>query len=223
MYFAGAPPKPGWPGYAEYTAQYGANAPQHPDIIRTNPYLEAMTTTALGQSGYMPMIGLGATAGKTLIPKLISIVRGAIPAAAGAAAGATMGKIIESPRQKKPQTVTAKIGGEMAKRYIGGVTDIGVPGPGIFSPRDLTPDYHGAAVKNWFAGQTLFQKNSDGSISVQRKDGTIKTYRPYRPTVFGKKVDASKFARLAKKYRKVYQELHHMFGKKGGGKCQGKR
>lgn len=104
--------------------------------------------------------------------------------------------------------------GDMDSNRYGGWTDVGVEGPGVFSPKDVTPTYYGTVTKQWVANGTLFQRNEDGTISVQRKDGTIKTYRPYKPIVFGKQLDARKLARVAKKHRSIYKELHKLFGTK---------
>jgi len=99
------------------------------------------------------------------------------------------------------------------QRY-GGLTDLGLEGPGVFRPQDVTPTMYGTVTKQWVANGTLFQRNEDGTISVQKKDGTVKTYRPYKPIVFGKKLDARKLARVAKKHRAIYKELHKLFGTK---------
>ena len=105
-------------------------------------------------------------------------------------------------------------GDSMNGSRYGGWTDWGVEGPGVFNPKDVTPTMYGSVTKQWVANGTLFQRNEDGTISVQRKDGTVKTYRPYKPIVFGKKTDAKKLARVAKKHRSIYKELHKMFGTK---------
>lgn len=77
--------------------------------------------------------------------------------------------------------------------------------------QDFTPGTHGRVVKVWFANQTPFALNEDGTISVQKKNGTIKTYRPYKATVFGKNPDAKKFLKVAKKHQAMYKELHKVF------------
>lgn len=102
-------------------------------------------------------------------------------------------------------------GGKSTTRSL---LDLGVAGPGIISYKDLTPNYYGGVTKSWVTNGVTFQRNENGTITVQKKDGTLKTYRPYKPTVFGKKTDAAKFTRLAKKYRKQYQELNKLFGKR---------
>ena len=109
--------------------------------------------------------------------------------------------------------VTAQNGGSgMTGDRYGGWTDIGVEGPGVFSPKDITPTYYGGVTKQWVANGTPFQRNEDGTISVQKKDGTVKTYRPYKPIVFGKQLNAKKLVRVANKHRSIYKELHKIFG-----------
>lgn len=69
-------------------------------------------------------------------------------------------------------------------------------------------------VRSWSANGTPFQLLQDGRIAVTKKNGIVKIYRPYKPMVFGKKTDAKKFIRLAKKYKKTYAELHKIFRSK---------
>ena len=71
----------------------------------------------------------------------------------------------------------------------------------------------GIVIKRWSAGGATFERYSDGRISVVKKNGIMKIYRPYHPKVFGKKIDAHKFISLSKRYRKVHKELHRIFGK----------
>lgn len=129
-----------------------------------------------------------------------------IPKIAGAAglggAGAVLvggGEILEE--IEKAETQKQITGDTMGKRRYA----IG---------EDITPTYHGEYSKQWTANGVIFQRNEDGTISVQKKDGTVKTYRPYKPIVFGKRPDGAKLARVIKKHRGVYKELHKVFGTK---------
>jgi len=141
-----------------------------------------------------------------------------------------LGKVKSKSRMRKSKVKGIKgalqrivPGGETG--YTGDITRIpGIQGalqrliPGGetgFTRTDLTPDHHGGVVKSWVANGAIFNKNTDGSITVQKKDGTTKTYRPYKPVVFGKEPDAKKFIKMAKKHKKVYQELHKIFRTKG--------
>jgi hypothetical protein len=78
--------------------------------------------------------------------------------------------------------------------------------------------------KTWYANGTQFRLSWNGTHGAcLRKNGTWKTWRIYRPTVFGKKVDANKFAHLAKKYNKTYKELNKLFGKRVVHEHKGRR
>ena len=72
---------------------------------------------------------------------------------------------------------------------------------------DLTPGEHGEVVYSWTANGVLFQKNQDGTITVRRKDGTTKTYRPrfHNPAAPPIKVmkAANRFLAAAKKWDKL--------------------
>lgn len=121
--------------------------------------------------------------------------------------------------------------GSLALNKIGGNnmgTDSGLPGLyqgldyalGGYLPGGISVEQQnqlqlsGGAVKSWSTGTAQFSLLQNGKIAVQKKNGQIKIYSPYRPLVFGKKVDAAKFSRLAKKYRGTYSELHRLFGRK---------
>ncbi len=95
---------------------------------------------------------------------------------------------------------------------LGGLLPGGVPMPMAMTGATL--------VKTWVSNGVLFGKLSDGKMVVQKKDGTVKIWRPYKPVVFGKRTDVTKFTRLAKKYRKEYQELHKLFGKPRRRSCK---
>ncbi len=76
---------------------------------------------------------------------------------------------------------------------------------------DFTQGEHGRVVKRWTANGAQFQMNQDGTITVKKRNGILKTYKPYKPMVFGKKLKAGMFIRLAKKYEKTYKELDKIF------------
>ena len=100
-----------------------------------------------------------------------------------------------------------------------GLPDLGVPGPGIFrSPFEQAAQAQ--PVKVWTANGVLFARMADGKICAQRKDGTIKCWKPFKPTVFGKRPDPYKLAKVAKKHRKAYQELKKLFEKRSGCRCR---
>lgn len=76
---------------------------------------------------------------------------------------------------------------------------------------DFTPQTHGGVGHRWTANGAEFQMNDDGTITVKRKDGTYKTYKPYRPMVFGKKLKVNAFIRLSRKYEKEWKDLDKIF------------
>lgn len=110
------------------------------------------------------------------------------------------------------------IGGLLATAGAGygleqGAEMLGVRGGAGFIGQQQ-PAFQGATVvKTWTANGTPFQLLSDGHIVVTKRNGIVKKYKPYKPMVFGKKIDAKKFARLAKKYRGVHKELNKLYGK----------
>ena len=92
------------------------------------------------------------------------------------------------------------------------------------------PSQH-VVVRTWqtFAGGPVFQRFSDGHIEVQKKDGTIKAFRPYRPVVIPRKWNARSMSRVAtalKRQRKTATKILQITGgvpkrtvRVGGGKA----
>ena len=54
-------------------------------------------------------------------------------------------------------------------------------------------------VKTWTTGTANFMMLADGRIAVQRRNGTIKTYRPYRSIVLGKRINVSQISRAVRR------------------------
>jgi len=82
--------------------------------------------------------------------------------------------------------------------------------------RDLAIPQH-QVVRTWqtFPGGPVFARFADGHIEVQKKDGTIKHYRPYRPVVIPRKWDARSMRRVAtalKRQRKVATKILQLTG-----------
>ena len=73
---------------------------------------------------------------------------------------------------------------------------------------------HGTVIKRWTANGAHFEEYGDGTISVLKKNGRVKNYRPYHPKVFGKKLKINAFLSLAKKYEKDYKGLKKIFEKR---------
>jgi len=72
-------------------------------------------------------------------------------------------------------------------------------------------------VKTWqtFPGGPVFAKLADGHIAVQKKDGTIKHFRPYRPVCIPRKWNARSMSRVAtalKRQRKTATKILQITG-----------
>jgi len=79
----------------------------------------------------------------------------------------------------------------------------------------LPPSHN--VVRTWqtFPGGPVFARLADGHIAVQKKDGTIKHFRPYRPVVIPKKWSASSMRRVAtalKRQRKTATKIMQITG-----------
>ena len=73
------------------------------------------------------------------------------------------------------------------------------------------------AVRQWqtFAGGPVFTRFADGHIEVQKKDGTVKHFRPYRPVVIPRKWNARSMQRVAtalKRQRKTATKILQITG-----------
>lgn len=96
------------------------------------------------------------------------------------------------------------LGGELERLIPGGQTG--------YAP---TAGYskHGPIVKTWYTGTAYFGLHVDGYISVLKKNGTIKTYRPHRPVVLSKNPAANvkKITREMKKMKAIHKDLSKLF------------
>ncbi len=71
-----------------------------------------------------------------------------------------------------------------------------------------------AIVRSWHANGVNFWRTVDGWIYVQRLDGTIKRYRPYKSVVLGKRPSSRQVKRAIRKLKgeaKIYRELTNLF------------
>jgi len=77
-------------------------------------------------------------------------------------------------------------------------------------------------VKKWHAGNFAdgspvpFWRTLDGWIYVQRADGTVKRYRPYKSVVLGKRPSSKQINRAINKLKredKTYHKLTRLFHK----------
>ena len=81
--------------------------------------------------------------------------------------------------------------------------------------QELPPSH--LVVRTWqtFPGGPVFARLADGHIAVQKKDGTIKHFRPYRPVVIPRKWNARSMSRVAtalKRQRKTATKIMKMTG-----------
>ena len=87
---------------------------------------------------------------------------------------------------------------------------------GGLSVGEVLPPSH-QVVRTWqtFPGGPVFARLADGHIAVQKKDGTIKHFRPYRPVVIPRKWNARSMQRVAtalKRQRKVATKILQITG-----------
>jgi len=79
----------------------------------------------------------------------------------------------------------------------------------------VMPDAN-AIVRSWHANGVSFWRTMDGWIYVQRLDGTVKRYRPYRSVVLGKRPSSRQVNRAINKLKgeaKIYKKLTKLFYK----------
>ena len=122
---------------------------------------------------------------------------------------------------------TFAVGEEVVKRALssGFGTNGGRPAPqrrprmaggrGLAVGQELPPSH--IVVRTWqtFPGGPVFARLADGHIAVQKKDGTIKHFRPYRPVVIPRKWNARSMSRVAtalKRQRKTATKIMQITG-----------
>jgi len=86
---------------------------------------------------------------------------------------------------------------------------------GLAVGQELPPSH--VVVRTWqtFPGGPIFARLADGHIAVQKKDGTIKHFRPYRPVVIPRKWNARSMSRVAtalKRQRKTATKIMKITG-----------
>jgi len=86
---------------------------------------------------------------------------------------------------------------------------------GLSVGQELPPSH--VVVRTWqtFPGGPIFARLADGHIAVQKKDGTIKHFRPYRPVVIPRKWNARSMSRVAtalKRQRKTATKIMQITG-----------
>lgn len=81
--------------------------------------------------------------------------------------------------------------------------------------QELPPSHQVVRVWQTFPGGPVFARLADGHIAVQKKDGTIKHFRPYRPVVIPRKWNARSMSRVAtalKRQRKTATKIMKITG-----------
>ena len=71
-------------------------------------------------------------------------------------------------------------------------------------------------VSSWHANGIPFWRTLDGWIYVQRRNGTVKRYRPYKSVVLGKRPSSRQVNRAINKLKgeaKIYKKLTKLFYK----------
>ena len=86
---------------------------------------------------------------------------------------------------------------------------------GLALGSEIPPSH--TVVRTWqtFPGGPIFARLADGHIAVQKKDGTIKHFRPYRPVVIPRKWNARSMSRVAtalKRQRKTATKIMQITG-----------
>jgi len=90
-----------------------------------------------------------------------------------------------------------------------------MPGRGLVVGQELPPSHIVVRVWQTFVGGPKFARMADGHIAVQKKDGTIKHFRPYRPVVIPRKWNARSMSRVAtalKRQRKTATKIMQITG-----------
>ena len=120
------------------------------------------------------------------------------------------------------QLPSLETGKSIDLRDTGGGSNVGHPKPGTQLQRrgptalGLMPDAN-AIVRAWHANGVSFWRTLDGWIYVQRLDGTVKRYKPYKSVVLGKRPSSRQVNRAINKLKsehKVYRKLNALFAPK---------
>jgi len=195
-----------------------AMAPRSPRR-RPGP-LQAIGTTikelASGKADF-PIAGIGGIGSRnTQIAAITRQQLARVPLGAkivgSAAVGTGAAAAIEVGTGKSP----ARIIHDIARAPFTGQRRDAMPrGRGLQVGQELPPSH--VVVRTWqtFPGGPVFARLADGHIAVQKKDGTIKHFRPYRPVVIPRKWNARSMSRVAtalKRQRKTATKILKITG-----------
>ena len=139
----------------------------------------------------------------------------AVKATAAAGAGVAVARAFEIGTGISPERAihdVARRGFDLRGRLPGRRS---MPGRSLAVGSELPPSH--VVVRTWqtFPGGPVFARLADGHIAVQKKDGTIKHFRPYRPVVIPRKWNARSMSRVAtalKRQRKTATKIMQITG-----------
>jgi hypothetical protein len=145
----------------------------------------------------LPLAIMGAAAaGKTLA----SIGKFGVSRLLGGKVGiAATGAVLAAP------TAARAIGGAIARRPAtslaigGGATGTALALGGAFGGQAFSPGVE--VIGGWNTGTAQFARLSNGSFAAQRKDGSWRTYRAYRPVCIPKKWNSRSMGRVSRALR----------------------
>lgn len=131
---------------------------------------------------------------------------------ASAAAGTGVAAAVEFTTGRSP----ARILHDVARAPFTGQRREPMARAGPLQVGGVLPPAH-QVVRTWqtFPGGPIFARMADGHIVVQKKDGTLKHFRPYRPVVIPRKWNARSMSRVAtalKRQRKTATKILQITG-----------
>jgi len=102
-----------------------------------------------------------------------------------------------------------------APRFVTRGRQQSMPSRSLVVGQELPPSHLVVRVWQTFPGGPRFARMADGHIAVEKKDGTIKHFRPYRPVVIPRRWNARSMSRVAtalKRQRKVATKILQITG-----------
>lgn len=175
--------------------------------------------------GEIPMVGMGGVIGPGRAMQVRSIARqqlARVPApvkaviGVGAAAGTAVAVEKKTGVDVSPAGILKSgIRAWETGRFRPGGGQRMSQGRGLKVGQELPPSHQVVRVWQTFPGGPVFARLADGHIAVQKKDGTIKHFRPYRPVVIPRKWNARSMSRVAtalKRQRKTATKIMQITG-----------
>ena len=180
--------------------------------------VSALFKTAKGEANFpIPGVGMAGRGGQlqAIGRQQLARVPFAVKATAAAGAGVAAARAFEIGTGISPERAiheVARRGFNLGSRLPGRQA---MPRGGLAVGQQLPPSH--VVVRTWqtFPGGPVFARLADGHIAVQKKDGTIKHFRPYRPVVIPRKWNARSMSRVAtalKRQRKTATKIMQITG-----------